>query len=145
MQYRFKDLTVDLESGTVSRDGADLGVSGLSWRVLASLIKRAPDIVTNADLAADAWRQAHVTSETIAQRIKLLRKALGDDPAAPTYIVTERGLGYRLAAKPETVPEPAPDAGHTESKSVIPTISLPALGVAITALAAVAVVIYGIP
>ena len=145
MQYRFKDLIVDLDSGTVSRDGVDLGVSGLSWRVFASLIKRAPDIVTNDALAADAWRQAHVTSETIAQRIKLLRKALGDDPAAPTYIVTERGLGYRLAAKPEAEPKPAPKTHRAPGKSVIPTISLPALAITIAALAGLALVFTAFP
>jgi Transcriptional regulatory protein, C terminal len=42
------------------------------------------------------WPKAVVSPETLSQRIKLLRDALGDDPRSPRYIEGLRGRGYRL-------------------------------------------------
>src|SRR5262249_20723690 len=44
--------------------------------------------------------------ETIVQRVKLLRGALGDDPRAPRYIEGVRGRGYRMVAQVRPVAEP---------------------------------------
>lgn len=76
--------------------GADrITLPDLSARVLELLARNAPEPVTQDDLARQAWGAPHVSSDTIAQRITLLRKALGDS----TYIRTVRGRGYALAAK----------------------------------------------
>ena len=101
MQYRVDDLVVDLSQRRVTRNGETLALPDLSWRVFTALFDNAPDPVSFADLAAIAWQREHVSADTLSQRIKLLRQALGDDPAAPRYVATERGIGYRLAAAPE--------------------------------------------
>jgi TolB-like protein/Flp pilus assembly protein TadD len=44
------------------------------------------------------WTGLVITPETISQRVKLVRDALGDDPHAPRYIAGVRGRGYRMVA-----------------------------------------------
>lgn len=100
MQYRIDDLVADMTRRRVSRNGAPIPLPDMSWRVFAALVERAPGTVSYGELAALAWRRDHVTQDTMAQRIKLLRQALGDDSAAPRYIATERGAGYRLLSQP---------------------------------------------
>ena len=103
MQYQIDDLSVDLSQRRITRAGALVALPDLSWRVFAALVENAPAAVSYADLARIAWRRDHVSADTLSQRIKLLRQALGDDPAAPRYVATERGVGYRLAATPSPI------------------------------------------
>jgi tetratricopeptide (TPR) repeat protein len=44
-----------------------------------------------------------VNEETVTQRVRLLRQALGDDARQPRYIRTVRGRGYQLGASPEFI------------------------------------------
>ena len=46
------------------------------------------------------WAGIFVNSETVTQRAKLLRDALGDDPKCPRYFTVRRGSGYQLVPKP---------------------------------------------
>ena len=97
MRYVLKDLSIDTETRTVRRDGASLKLPDLSFDVLVKLIEAAPEPVGIVDFSNEVWHTGHVSDETIAQRITLLRKTLGDDPKNPTYIRTVRGMGYAIA------------------------------------------------
>ena len=55
-------------------------------------------MVTFDQLTARVWPGLVISPETISQRIKLVRDALGDDPQAPHYIAGVRGSGYRMVA-----------------------------------------------
>lgn len=97
MRYVLKDLSINTEARTVHRDDSSLKLPGLSFDVLIKLIEAAPNPVSIADFSSGVWRAEHVSDETIAQRITLLRKTLGDNPKDPTYIRTVRNLGYAIA------------------------------------------------
>lgn len=122
MHYHIDDLVADMTRRRVSRNGVPIPLPDMSWRVFAALIERAPDTVSYDDLAALAWRRDHVTQDTMTQRIKLLRQALGDDSAAPRYIATERGAGYRLVSQPT----PVAPATHNLN-SMIPRLAVVAV------------------
>ncbi len=92
-EYKFDPRTGQL----VGPDGTQ-AVTGLSARVLLCLIEAAPNTVSPQQLAKGAWRLDHVSEDTIAQRIALLRKVFGDDPKSPRFIRTLRGDGYALIA-----------------------------------------------
>ena len=68
----------------------------LSFDLLCALIQSAPAIVTNDELLARVWPGLQVSPESVAQRVKLLRSAIGDDSQHPRYILGVRGRGYRL-------------------------------------------------
>lgn len=102
----FKDLVIDQADRTVAREGERLNVSDLSFDVFEALIAAAPAPVSVAQLSDTVWNGIHVSDETIAQRIALLRKALGDNPKTPDYVRTVRGAGYALAGAVTIKTEP---------------------------------------
>ncbi|MGB6230963.1 MAG: winged helix-turn-helix domain-containing protein [Litorimonas sp.] len=103
MRVRLGDLTVDADQRSVSRDGVPIRLPDLSFDALVALVRAAPEPLSAGQLAAAVWRIDHVSAETVAQRLTLLRKALGDDPKNPAYIRTVRGRGYAACGPVETV------------------------------------------
>ncbi len=96
MQYRLKDLVVDIPGRSVRRGGEEIRLPDLSFDAFKKLIDAAPETVSLDEFRRDVWFADHVSSETIAQRIALLRKALDDRRGQPEYIRTVRGTGYAL-------------------------------------------------
>ncbi len=80
------------------RGGSDIPLPHLSFELLLTLARAAPDLVSFDQLTARVWPGLVITPETISQRVKLVRDALGDDPHAPRYIAGVRGSGYRMVA-----------------------------------------------
>jgi len=99
--FRLDDLRIDLDLRGVKRGDEVVRLPDLSFDVFALLIRNAPSPVGSQMLIRDVWQTEHVSDETIAQRITLLRKALGDDPKKPRYIRTVRGRGYAIAGRVE--------------------------------------------
>lgn len=93
--FRLGDLELDTDQHRLSRQGRDLKLSKLTFRLLQVLASAAPALVTKDQLAKRVWAGRMVSRETIAQRIKLLRTALQDDAQDPRYIEVVRGQGYR--------------------------------------------------
>ncbi|MEM6640749.1 MAG: winged helix-turn-helix domain-containing protein [Pseudomonadota bacterium] len=94
------DLVVDLAARTVARGERALDVSGRTFDLLAALIRADGAFLRHEELAKAAWPRAdEVTNEAIAQRVRLLRRALGDDAANPQYIENRRHDGYRVCAR----------------------------------------------
>ncbi len=95
-QYCVADLVIDVGRRSVRRGASEIHLSKLSFDVLQTLIEAAPNVVSNDELTRAVWRGVVVGPESVTQRIKLLRDALGDDPEAPRYILGLRGQGYRV-------------------------------------------------
>ncbi|KRA53399.1 hypothetical protein ASD77_01540 [Pseudoxanthomonas sp. Root65] len=109
VRYRLDDLLIDLERQRVERDGAPLGVAGLSFQLLRHLVEQGDRVVGFDELIHRVWAPAVVSEETVTQRVKLLRQALGDDGRSPRYLRSVRGQGYQLCSRPHPLPvtEPA--------------------------------------
>lgn len=99
MRYKLEDLHVDTRRRTVHRGEVQIAMPDLSFDTLVKLVRSAPDAVSLEDFRRDVWRATHVSSDTIAQRIALLRKALNHDGSQPDYIRTVRGVGYAIAGE----------------------------------------------
>lgn len=95
--YRVLDLDVDLRLRTVRRGKEILDVRDLTFDMLAFLITRAPMTVTRSEFAQHVWQVAHISEDTIVQRIAILRRALGQSAKSPKYVRTVRGVGYAMA------------------------------------------------
>lgn len=107
-RYRLGELVFDPVNRTVERDGKVESLPKLSFRLLACLVRHAPDAVDHDQLVQEVWRKAFVSPETVTQRVKLLRAAIGDDSQNPRFIETRRGHGYRLIPPVETIDRSAP-------------------------------------
>lgn len=111
-RFRLGDLRLDVDQRRVTRGDRDIDLGRLTFRALHHLASAAPALVTKDELADSVWGGRAVSPETVAQRIKLLRRALGDDPRNPRYVEVVRGQGYRWI---ETV-EPLDDVRRRTTK-----------------------------
>jgi two-component system KDP operon response regulator KdpE len=96
--YHNGRLSVDLEQHEVRLDGKAIVLTPIEYKLLACLVEQEDKVVSHAHLLAQVWGSAYKTQR---QYLKLyiwyLRQKLEVDPARPSLIVTERGVGYRLA------------------------------------------------
>lgn len=95
-EYRIEDLSLDMEARTLRRGDVEIELPPLSFGLLVLLAERAPEVVSHDEIAERVWPGRVVSPETLTQRVKLLRKALGDDARNPRYVGLVRGEGYRL-------------------------------------------------
>jgi len=118
--YQVGDLAVDVGTQRVVGPGGEIILPKLSFDLLLALIRRAPALVSNDELAAIVWAGVVVSPETVTKRVNLLREALGDDPASPRYIAGLRARGYRIAAevRAEAAVPPRADAGPGKAEIV---------------------------
>lgn len=91
-------LEVDLAAHRVRRDGAEVHLTPTEFRLLARLVRSAGQVVTHRQLLADVWGP-EFTEHTHYLRLYMgqLRAKLEADPADPRRLLTEPGVGYRLA------------------------------------------------
>ena len=91
-------LTVDTASGIVKKNGSELFLSALEYRLLLVFINNPRIILTRERLLDELWDAAgeFVNNNTLTVYIKRLREKIEDDPANPQIILTVRGTGYRL-------------------------------------------------
>ena len=95
------DLVLDPGRRRVMVAGEDKGLSALELRLLAALLDADGRVLSRVQLLDAVYGEAEgdVTDRAIDQYVKRLREKLGDDPAAPRYVETVRGTGYRAAGR----------------------------------------------
>lgn len=103
--FQVDDLIIDLGQQRVTRAGVEIPLPHLSFQLLVTLARAAPNLVSFDQLTARVWPGLVITPETISQRVKLVRTALGDDPQTPRYIGGVRGRGYRMVASARPLTE----------------------------------------
>lgn len=98
LSYRQGALDVDLATRRVRRHGLDVHLTPTEFKLLARLVRQTGQVVTHRQLLADVWGPEH-TEQTHYLRLYMgqLRAKLEDDSAEPVHLLTEPGVGYRLA------------------------------------------------
>jgi two-component system KDP operon response regulator KdpE len=92
------DLSVDLVRRIVKRSGAEVKLSPKEYDLLRLLVENAGKVLTHRHLLAKVWGPAHTEdAQYLRVFIRSLRHKLEADPARPALILTEPGVGYRLA------------------------------------------------
>lgn len=90
-------LSLDFAYRRVILDEVEVALTRKEYAVLAMLARHLGRVVTQQQLLKDIWGPTHVEdSHYLRVVVGHLRQKLGDDPAAPRFIVTEAGVGYRL-------------------------------------------------
>ncbi len=111
-RYRIGDLLLNAGTQEVTRGGSVISVPKLSFKLLLSLARHAPNVVSTQKLEEEVWSGLVVDKGTINKRVLLLRKALGESKGKVPYITVVRGSGYRL-----DVPVTRVDSEPGKSKS----------------------------
>ncbi len=92
------DLLIDTQKAAVTKQGAEINLSALEYKLLLLFINNRDRIVTRDLLAEEIYNLSgeFVQDNTMTVYIKRLREKIEDDPAQPQYLKTVRGLGYRM-------------------------------------------------
>jgi DNA-binding response OmpR family regulator len=106
-----KDLTIDFSKREVWVRGEKVTLRPTEYRLLYHLVNNAGRLMTHETLLSKVWgHEYRDESHYLRLYITYLRQKLERDPAHPTYILTERGVGYRFREL-EPTPEGDPAAG----------------------------------
>ena len=92
------NLTLDTEKATAVKDGREIALSALEYRLLLVLLSNRGRLLSRNRLLEEIWDAAgdFVNDNTLTVYIKRIREKIEDDPQNPTVIKTVRGLGYRV-------------------------------------------------
>ena len=94
---RLGPAVVDLVGRSARRDGIDLRLTRIEYRLLAVLARQAGMVVTHRQLLTEVWGPTHAAdTHYLRVYMKQLRGKLEEDPVRPVHLVTETGVGYRL-------------------------------------------------
>ena len=91
-------VRVDTDRAAATKNGVDLNLSALEYRLLLVFLNHRGMTLSRAKLLEEIWDVAgdFVNDNTLTVYIKRLREKLEDDPQEPQLIRTVRGVGYRL-------------------------------------------------
>ena len=95
---RIGEWRADPAVGQLSRDNEVVKLEPRTMRLLTYMAARPAEVISIQEMLNEVWTDVVVTPESVYQAIATLRRALGDKPNSPTYIVTAPRRGYRLIA-----------------------------------------------
>jgi len=94
------ELQVDLLRRHVIVSGAEVRLTPIEYKLLTTLVRHAGKVVTHQQLLREVWGPSHdEQSHYVRVYMAHLRHKLEAEPARPRYLLTEPGVGYRLAAE----------------------------------------------
>ncbi|MCX2953270.1 response regulator transcription factor [Lentzea sp. BCCO 10_0798] len=94
---RHGDLTIDREGLVVTRFGKPVSLAPTELRLLLELSSSPGRVMSRQQLLGSVWDQGYLgDSRLVDACVQRLRSKIEDDPAAPVYVQTVRGFGYRF-------------------------------------------------
>jgi DNA-binding response OmpR family regulator len=99
------EIVLNMEKFQASLGGRSLVLTPTEFRLLEALVRRKGKVASEADLIREVWGGQRSDPALIRRYILMLRKKLETDPAAPVWVRTVRGFGYRLGTGPLKLPE----------------------------------------
>jgi DNA-binding response OmpR family regulator len=95
----FGALRINIDSREVHLDETPIMLTRTEFDVLAALSARPGIVLTRRQLLESVWGDSWVGNDNIVDvHVGHLRRKLSDDPAHPRYVITVRGVGYRMGA-----------------------------------------------
>jgi DNA-binding response OmpR family regulator len=96
--YVTDDLIIDSEHWEVRRDGQHIEMTSTELRLLFYLAENAGRVLSHFQILQEVWGSEYVNNVDYTKLfIWRLRQKIEKDPGNPRYILTERGIGYRMA------------------------------------------------
>lgn len=93
----FGQVIVDLSRRLVMREGAEVHLTPIEYRLLIVMVGHPGKVLTQRNLLREIWGPSYVeSSHYLRVYVGHLRQKLEDDPTQPKYFLTETGVGYRF-------------------------------------------------
>ena len=90
-------LVIDEARHVVTRDGTEVLLTAREFALLVTLARHPGRVFTRAQLLEQVWGDEYYDDHVVDVHVGNLRKKLEQDPTQPRYLITVRGVGYRLA------------------------------------------------
>ncbi|WP_201535084.1 response regulator [Psychrobacter immobilis] len=96
-QIELGNISIDLVQRQVKKNGEDVHLTPIEYRLLTVLIRYAEKVLTHKQLLNEVWGKGHNHQEHYVRIfMSNLRQKLEDNPSRPNYFLTEIGVGYKL-------------------------------------------------
>ncbi len=95
---KIKNITIDLKQAKVFKNGVDVNLTALEYKILLTLALNPNQVFTREKILADIWdvNEEYVYDNTLTVYIKRIREKIEDDVTNPKIIKTVRGIGYKI-------------------------------------------------
>ncbi len=120
--YEFEEFRLDTAREVLQRNDTNVAITKKMFETLSILVENSDRLVEKQELMQRIWHDRFVEDSNLTFNIKMLRKALGDSAANPTFIQTIPRRGYRFIAEVrQPADEPAPFAAV--SRNGVPVLA----------------------
>jgi DNA-binding winged helix-turn-helix (wHTH) protein/tetratricopeptide (TPR) repeat protein len=117
--YLFEKFALDDEDFCLFQEGGRVPLEPRALRVLLLFVQNPGKLLQKDFILESVWKTTFVEESTLTRAVAILRKQLGDDPRAPSYIETVPTMGYRFIAKVETLSSVGAIETHPDPKSLV--------------------------
>ena len=92
-----RGLVIDYEKRVVTSDGAPVKLTPTEYKIIVLLSQNTGKVLTHDHIRSHLWGPYAGENQTLRVNIANIRRKIEKDPSNPKYIVTETGVGYRMA------------------------------------------------
>ena len=105
LEFRSGDLSIDLSSHRISRNGQEIRLTKTEWSLVEALAQHPGKLLTHGWLLDRVWGAGYEGDvDVLRVFISQLRHKIETDPRRPRIIVTDPGIGYRWILRPSESP-----------------------------------------
>ena len=115
--FEFENCFLDVQEKLLLCDGKPVSITPKAFRLLSYLVENPQHLIKREELLEAVWEDSFVEEGNLTFTIRLLRKALGDNPKDPRFIKTASGHGYRFIPEVRRVlvNDKSPDDGQIKT------------------------------
>ena len=100
-EEKARGITINTDSFQVRKNGVPIDLTQREYELLTFLASHPGKVFSRVDLMEQVWNYGYVGDDarTVDVTVRRLREKIEDNPAAPAYILTRRGVGYYFSAQ----------------------------------------------
>lgn len=94
----FDKIKIDLMANKVEKEGKDIALTPIEFKIISILASNPNRVMSRNQILEKIWDYSgdYIDDNTLSVHIRRLREKIEDDAANPNYIMTVRGIGYKL-------------------------------------------------
>jgi DNA-binding winged helix-turn-helix (wHTH) protein/TolB-like protein len=97
--YQFHSFLLDTVQHLLLKEGRPVALTPKTYDTLLLLVQNSGRMLSKEELMKTLWPDSFVEESNLTQQVSMIRRALGDSPGDPRFIVTVPGRGYRFSAE----------------------------------------------
>ena len=97
--YTVGGLTMDLEKHLTILDGEEIHLTPMEYNLMSLFMKNAGKVLTSGFIRKEIWGDFDSDTQALRALMASLRRKIEKNPAKPRYLLTEVGVGYRMAGE----------------------------------------------